>query len=189
MYSLLCLYEIQMTPHLLASIYGFGIDQGTRRPNVFFLTGLELAMWMTVASLSGWWLWRCGAVKKIGPLPFGTILMAFVLVTTILCKSTRALALLIMGVAVLWLSVRLRTRWVLTGFLLVGAVYYALRIPNLWSGIHAVNQAYRWAGPGTRAVIVLSLHVRGLPGRQGHAGARSSGGAGMGVTRSLAREG
>ena len=33
-------------------------------------------MWMTAASLAGWWLWRCGAIKKIGAYPFGSVLLA-----------------------------------------------------------------------------------------------------------------
>ena len=50
------------------------IRLGGYRPNVFFYTGLELGLWMTAASLAGWWLWRCGTIKKIGPFPFGLIL-------------------------------------------------------------------------------------------------------------------
>ena len=84
------------------TIYGnLGGWQGTRlggyRPHVFFKTGLELGLWMTAASLAGWWLWRCGALKRIGQIPFGSVLLPILMGTTILCRSTGALALLLIG--------------------------------------------------------------------------------------------
>ena len=132
-----------MSPQLLRSIYGYGVWQGTRwggyRPNVFFMTGLELGLWMTAASLTGWWLWWCGAIKKIGGYPFGSVLLPILMVTTILCRSTGALALLAFGTMVLWLSARLRTRLLVAGLLLAGPVYVGVRVPNLWSGQQAVD--------------------------------------------------
>ena len=72
-----CVWEMRMSPTLLSKIYGIGdrggmakaIRLGGYRPQVFFWTGLELALWMMAASLAGWWLWRCGALKKIGQIP------------------------------------------------------------------------------------------------------------------------
>jgi tetratricopeptide (TPR) repeat protein len=44
-----------------------------------------------------------------------------------------------MGVVLLWLSVRHRTRLILAGLLLVGPFYVGIRLPNLWSGQQAVD--------------------------------------------------
>ena len=145
-----CLWEIQMSPQLMHDIYGIGTWGGMRlggfRPNVFFKTGLELGLWMTAASLAGWWLWRCGTIKKIGRFSFGSLLLPALLGTTILCRSTGALVLLAGGVLTLWLSIRFRTRWLLTALLLVGPVYVAIRVPNLWSGQQAVDLATALVG-------------------------------------------
>ena len=150
-YVLPCLYEIRMSPTLMGRIYGASSYQGTRfggfRPNVFFVTGLELGMWMTAASLAGWWLWRCGAIKRIGQFPFGPMLLPILLGTTILCRSTGALALLAFGMVLLWFSVRVRTRLLLASLLFVAPLYVTVRVNNLWSGQQAVDLADRLVGP------------------------------------------
>jgi hypothetical protein len=150
-YVLPCLYEIRMSPTLMNKFYGSGSYQGIRlggfRPNVFFRTGLELGMWMTAASLAGWWLWRCGAIKRIGPFPFGAMLLPILIGTTILCRSTGAIALLACGVILLWFSVRVRTRLVMASVLFVAPLYVTLRVSNLWSGKQAVDLAESVVGP------------------------------------------
>ena len=141
-YVIPCAWEARMSPQLLGQIYGLGGWSGMRlggyRPQVFFATGLECGMWMTAASLTAWWLWRCGTLKQIGGYPFGPMLLVL-LVTTVFCRSTGALALFVMGVLVLWLSVRRRTHLILAGLLLVGPIYVGIRLPNLWSGQQAVD--------------------------------------------------
>jgi hypothetical protein len=153
-YVLPSLYEIRMMSSLLMSIYGVGnwggrngLRLGGFRPNVFFFTGLELGLWMTAVSLAGWWLWRCGAIKRMGPFSFGSILLPILMGTTILCRSAGALALLIMGMMLLWLSVRARTRLVLASLLFVAPLYVTLRVTNLWSGQQAVYLAESIVGP------------------------------------------
>ncbi len=150
-YVLPCLLEIRMSPVLMQKIYGVGRWQGTRlggyRPTVFFWSGLELGMWMMAASLAAWWLWRCGALKKIGAIPFGPVLLPILLVTTVLCKSTGALALMAGGMLLLWLSVRLKTRLLMIGLLIVAPAYVAVRATNLWSGRQAVDLAKAMVGP------------------------------------------
>jgi tetratricopeptide (TPR) repeat protein len=149
-YVLPCLYEIRMSPTFMGLIYGAWSYQGTRlggfRPNVFFLTGLELGMWMTAASLAGWWLWRCGSLKKIGQFPFGSVLLPILIGTTILCRSTGALALLACGMMLLWFSVRVRTKLLLASLLFVAPLYVTVRVTNLWSGKQAVNLAESLVG-------------------------------------------
>jgi tetratricopeptide (TPR) repeat protein len=139
-----CVFEMRMSPFFLRLFYGIGKWQGTRlggyRPHVFFWTGLELGMWMTAASLVAWWLWRCGALRRLGGLPFGW-LVAILLVTTVLCRSTGAMLLLGLGMVVLWASTRFHTRILVWGLALFGPIYAGIRIPNLWSGQQAVDLA------------------------------------------------
>jgi tetratricopeptide (TPR) repeat protein len=146
-YVLPCLWEIRMSPQLLYQIYGAGGWQGIRlggyRPHVFFGTGLELGMWMTTATLVAWWLWRCGVLKRVGSVPFGAPLLILA-GTTVMCRSTGALFLLVAGAVALWSSTRLRTGILLWTLILFEPIYGGLRIPNLWSGRHAVDLVTRW---------------------------------------------
>jgi tetratricopeptide (TPR) repeat protein len=146
-----CLFEMRMSPVLMNWIYGMGGFEGYRyggwRPHVFFSTGLELGMWMTAALLAAWWLWRCGALRRLGQVPFGQVLLPILAVTTIFCRSTGALVLLGLAVPVLWLSTRFRTRLLMVGLLLVGPVYAVTRSTNQWSGQNLVNLAASVTGP------------------------------------------
>jgi tetratricopeptide (TPR) repeat protein len=153
-YVLPCMYEIRMMSSLLKSVYGMGVWGGMAgmrlggfRPNVFFYTGLELGLWMTAASLAGWWLWRCGAIKKFGAFPFGSILLPILMGTAIFCRSTGAIALLGLGMMLLWLSVRFRTRLLLVSLIFAGPLYVTVRVTDLWSGRQAVDLAERIVGP------------------------------------------
>ena len=101
-----CIYEMRMSPQIVARVYGSGpvpvMRLGGWRPNVFFATGLELGMWMTDVALTGWWLWRGGAIKRIGQYPFGQVVLPILMATTIICRSSGALALLFAGMGLLW---------------------------------------------------------------------------------------
>ena len=149
-YVLPCLWEIRMSPHLLRTVYGIEVWSGSRmggyRPNVFFKTGLELGLFMTAASLTGWWLWRCGTIKRIGRVSFGSVLLPILMGTTVLCRSTGALLLLVIGMFVLWASTRFQTRKVLWALVLFFPVYAGLRIPNIWSGKELVELAKMTVG-------------------------------------------
>ena len=142
-YVLPCLWEVKMSPNILGFVYGFSRWQGTRfggyRPHVFFRTGLECGMWMTAVSLTGWWFWRCGVITKIGGTSFKLVWLPILLGTTVLCRSTGAIFLLVGGVLVLWASTRYRTRVLLLALVLFGPVYAGLRIPNVWSGQELVS--------------------------------------------------
>jgi tetratricopeptide (TPR) repeat protein len=144
-YVLPCVWEIRMSPQLLGQVYGASRWQGERmggyRPNVFFSTGLELGLWMTAVSLTAWWFWRCGVIKKFGPISFGKVMLPILLIVTFFCRSTGAVILLIGGTFLLWASTRFRTRMLLWALLLLGPFYVALRVPNVWSGEQLVNLA------------------------------------------------
>ena len=144
-------FEIRMSPMLRGMVYGMPIWVGFRfggyRPNVFLANGLEHGMWMTVASLTAVWLWKCGALKRIALLPVGSVLLPILLITTVLCRSTGALVLLLAGLLILWLSTRSNSKLYLYALLLVTPTYYALRIPNLWSGQNLVSFIEEYLDP------------------------------------------
>src|SRR6185436_10008382 len=110
-YAPLCLWEIRMSPQLHAWFYGVHQHEwvqtlrgGGYRPMVFMHHGLMLGLWMTAASIVGIVLWRAEVVRKVLGVPL-PIAVPMLLVTTVFCKSFGSLALLCLGVAVLW-SVR-----------------------------------------------------------------------------------
>jgi len=137
------LLELRFSPFMQGLVYGMhhweGFRYGGYRPYVFFTTGLELGMWMTAVSLTSVWVWRCGALKRIGALPFGTFVLPMLLVVTVLCRSGGALFLFVGGLIVLWSSSRFRTKLFFYALLLVAPVYYSTRITNIWSGDNLVN--------------------------------------------------
>jgi tetratricopeptide (TPR) repeat protein len=142
-YVLPCFYEVRMSPQLLKTFYGFSawgsLRLGGYRPQVFFWTGLECGLWMTAATLSGWWLWRCGALRSIRGIPCGLVILPILFVTSFFCRASGAMALLAGGMGVLWLTARYRTRLLLAGLLLVAPVYAGVRLTNLWTGQQAVD--------------------------------------------------
>jgi hypothetical protein len=139
LYVPLCLFEIRMSPQLNRMIYGFitpwitAKRYGGWRPGVFLSNGLEVGMWMAASSLAGYWLWACGTLRSLSSWPVGPMI-ALLLVTAVLCKSTGALLLMIVGIAILWVAAR--TGWSLPVWVLVLAppLYMATRASGVWDG-------------------------------------------------------
>ena len=136
----------------MAKIYGMGWYQGTRfggfRPNVFFYTGLELGLWMTAASLAGWWLWRCGAIKKIGPIPLRPDAAADPDGDDDPLPLDRGAGPAGLGMMVLWLLGPLSDA-IAAGRACCwrGPCMSRSALPNLWSGQQAVDLATALVGP------------------------------------------
>ncbi len=136
LYIPLCLFEIRMSPQLHQMVYGFAPRQvqmrmGGWRPSVFMDGGLQLGLWMACASLSGLWLWWTGAVKRL----VGVSMTWFVwplLVTTILCRATGAVVLMMGMLGALWFCRVSRTRLALIVLILAAPAYIGLRTSGLW---------------------------------------------------------
>jgi O-antigen ligase len=115
-YVPLCLFEVRFSPQLHRIVYGghavadFAqtIRLGGYRPTVFMQHGLAVGAFMMAATLIGIWFWRTGVVKRIGNVPI-QVLVAILFVTFLLLRSSGALSLLVVGIALLWVSVVLRT--------------------------------------------------------------------------------
>jgi len=148
-YIPLCLLEMRLSPVLLGWVYGMGRWEGTRyggyRPAVFLANGLELGMWMTLATLTAQRLWASGAVHRLRGYPFGALALALA-VTTVLCRSTGALCLLALGLAVLWTTRLCKRSWPVWLLLAIPPAYCASRTTGIWSGDDAVRIAKATAG-------------------------------------------
>ncbi|WP_337175267.1 tetratricopeptide repeat protein [Paludisphaera sp.] len=135
-YVPICLPESVLGAFVASKIYGLNLYSDVRlggyRPRGFFYRGLELGFWMSGSSLLGLWLARCRAVPWLAGLPFTTLLLPILVISTLLCRSSGALALLAMGLAVLWLSTRLKTRLIMLLWISLGILYPTVRVVDAW---------------------------------------------------------
>jgi hypothetical protein len=140
-YVPLCLYEIRMSPQLHRMFYGYhafaDFNQSMRgggwRPTVFMDHGLMVAMWMCMAALVAIWAWRTGAIKQIIGIPM-SVIAPVMFITAVLCKSTGALFLLLLGLFTLYTIKWWRTRFVIWVLIAAAPLYMALRITKTWDG-------------------------------------------------------
>jgi hypothetical protein len=147
-YAPLCLYEIRMSPQLHRILYGwaqhnFGmtIRFGGYRPMVFLQSGLMVGLWMGVAAVTAFWLWRSGAARTVCRIPMSWAALGL-LTVAILCKSVGAIVL--MSVAVLLYPVSRGSRAASSALVLLlvltPAAYCVLRT-NGWSAQSFVDMS------------------------------------------------
>lgn len=139
-YVPLCLFEVKMSPQLHHMVYGFHqhdfgqtVRFGGYRPMVFMQHGLMVALWMTAATLSAFWLWHTKAIRQVWHVPVGWA-AAILGATAILCKSALGLLLLAIGITVLCLCKRVRRPWPVLCLVLVVPAYCTLRVTGAITG-------------------------------------------------------
>jgi hypothetical protein len=137
-YIPICLFEIRMSPQLGKWLYGFdagysGQRLGGWRPTGLMANGLMLGMWMTASTFCGIWLWYTGSLKTLGKYKASTLVIALT-ITTILCKSTGALILLIGGLGLLWLIRRTRVAFPYLLMCAIPVAYPIIRAGGMWDG-------------------------------------------------------
>ncbi len=134
-----CLFEIRMSPQIARYIYGLGGFLGSQmrfggyRPAVLLSSGLELGMWMTAATLMGWALWRHRCIQRV----FGMtcdVALGVLFVVTLLCRSSGALFLLLLGAFTIWVCERTRTSLVFLLLLVTPAAFIGTRSTGAWKG-------------------------------------------------------
>jgi hypothetical protein len=150
LYVPFCLFEMRFSPQLHSLLYGFAqhsflqtIRFGGYRPMVFMQHGLELGMWMAVATMLASWLYWTGAASGFpqGSRAARPMLGAMLLLLpiTVLCRSTGALLLGTAGFATLVLSRAMKTPVPLLVLLSVSPLYIAVRASSAWDGAELVN--------------------------------------------------
>jgi hypothetical protein len=138
LYMPLCLYEMWAGPRLHQMLYGFYPHElhmanrfGGWRPSVFMHMGLMLALWMTAASVIGFWMWRQGQLR--GGRLAGWAVLALLL-TTIASRSVNAWILLPAGIAILLLTTYTRSRVLVACLLAAVPAFVAVRASGVWQG-------------------------------------------------------
>lgn len=143
-YVPLSLYEIMAGPVLHYSLYGLypspvamEIRFGGWRPMVFMSHGLMVGFWMAAATIIGFWLWRSGAVSRLGRIPSAGFVLALG-ATTVLVKSVNAWLYLLLGAALYIVITRFRSALPIYALLILIPVYLAARSTGLWSGAQVI---------------------------------------------------
>lgn len=128
-YIPLCLFEIKMSPQLHRLVYGFSpfnfgqtVRYGGYRPSIFMQHGLEVGMWMMAASLIGVWFWKSGVIRQVYGMPM-VWLVASLVGTFVLVKSTGAYFLLFLGILVMVMAWQFRTSILVLLFIAGIAIY------------------------------------------------------------------
>ena len=148
-----CLWEIRMSPQLHRQVYGLVVTSfvqivryGGYRPVVFVGgSGLLLSLFMAMATLCGYWLWRTKVTHRILGLPMLLILPALFF-TTILTKSTFAIILLFAGLVVLEAGRLLKSKLPIMLLTCVPVLFILLRLFSLWDGMSLVTLSERYFG-------------------------------------------
>ncbi|MCA9216186.1 MAG: hypothetical protein KDB27_24125 [Planctomycetales bacterium] len=145
-----CLFEARMSPILSRVVYGIRSPWnaerlGGYRPCIFFEDGLQLGLWMTAATLCGFAVFRFKTHRRLYGMRIG-YLLSMLLVTTILCRSTGALVLLIASMSLVYLWQK--TRWPLPIILLAlfPIVYMGLRVTSTYNFSHVGAVAKQTVG-------------------------------------------
>jgi tetratricopeptide (TPR) repeat protein len=143
-YVPLCLWELKMSPQLHTQLYGFSpcgwgeLSWGGYRPCVFMSCGLEVGLWMAMASTVGIWLWGSGSLRQLRGFNFGWLLLALI-ITTVLCKVVGSWFALVLGATVWFCLKRFGWRLPALALILVPVLYISTRTTGLWSGREAVS--------------------------------------------------
>jgi hypothetical protein len=132
-YVPLCLFESRFSPQLHRIVYGghafADFSQAMRlggfRPTVFMQHGLAVGAFMMAATLIGIWLWQTNVLKRVWNVPMAW-LVAVMFLTFILLRSTGALGLFALGIAILFIAKQFRTA--LPVYLVIGAIVIYLYI-------------------------------------------------------------
>jgi hypothetical protein len=149
-YIPICWFEIRMSPQISKFLFGIeGGYSGTRlggwRPQGLMASGLMLGMWMTSASLLAIWMWFTGALTHIGKRAAGWPVFAL-FVTTVFCKSTGALVLLMSGLACLFTIRKLGRATPALLMCLPAILYPTIRAGGYWDGMQMVQLAESTVG-------------------------------------------
>lgn len=137
-YVLPCLIEIRFSPQLHNWFFGGGTPWGGMRlggyrPSVFMQNGLQLGIWMSNCAFVALCLFGDPFAKTVSRLINGKKFWTIFLIN-IACRSTGALAGLVMGIGAV-LPVRFgKSRLGLIGLLLLCPLYMSTRLTGLWDG-------------------------------------------------------
>lgn len=138
-YLPLCLFEVRMSPQLSKMIYNIfphawhqHVRNGHFRPIVFMQHGLMVALWMTISSITAFWLWKDKKITHIKSVPMFLIIV-LLFITTLLTRSAGAISFLIIGTVSWFIYSGKGSTKFFRYLLLIVPLYIFLRVYNILS--------------------------------------------------------
>jgi hypothetical protein len=137
-----CWFELIMSPQLHRLTYGYHQsnflqtlrDGGGFRPMVYMEHGLMTSMWMTLGIFLGVWLLFCRELP-VRILFIPSIWLLFLLIfTTVMMKSVGATVLLLIGLAAVYLSGKMKSAVLVVIMLSIPLLYIYTRTTGIWDG-------------------------------------------------------
>jgi hypothetical protein len=160
LYLPLCWFEIRFSPQLHRIVYGhhqheFGqsVRYNSYRPTVFMQHGLAVGMWMAAATVTAFWLFFTRTVKHLMGMPMWLV-FGMLLVTSVLCRSVGAIALMFAGIFVLMLTRWIRMPVLVIALALAPTAYMYLRGTEIWSGRALVREIAQTDARGASSLQV-----------------------------------
>ena len=156
----LALIEMVISPQCHILLYGYyphDFSQTKRglgyRPSVFMKHGLELAIYNASAVVMGWQLFLRKSVVRVVPWLKVPILPSVAVLTAVLVisRSSGALMLCVLALAVFQAAVMFRTKIPLLLFLLLPLAYMNLRATGAWDGQQLIDASKKLTGNEERA--------------------------------------
>lgn len=141
-------FELVMSPQAHRIVYGYMqhdfsqvIRGGGYRPMVFMEHGILLGTFMCMAALVGiWCTWTKVFPKKMWQVGGSTWIWVLLLGgAAVVCKSSGAIGLMVIGTFLLFSAVILRTRILIICLLLVPVLYVTTRTSGTWDGQNLVD--------------------------------------------------
>ncbi len=161
-YVPLCWLEIINGPYLHLSLYGTypsivaeALRFGGWRPVVLMKHGLMVALWMTVASVSGIVLLLSGELRQWGRW-LGAVSVLILVATTIALKSVNAWGLLTFAVTLLIVSVWIHRPWFLWCAVASILAYLGARTVLGWNA-REIAELTGMVFPGKRSSVLFRL--------------------------------
>lgn len=126
-YIPLCLLESRISPQLHRMLYGFMAHydfsqtyrMGGWRPMVFMSHGLMVGVWMMAATLNGFWMYRNKALEDLSARLQLKYTIPLLLFTAAWIRSFGAFLLLLIGLGLLYITKRIRTRMLVAAFMML----------------------------------------------------------------------
>ena len=120
---------------------------GRWRPEAFFSHGIEMGSWLGIATVMAFWLWRGRVWRPAwGPAWGPSLVLA---VTTVMTVTVYGYINLALGLAVVAITLGLRTRTAIVALALLTPLYIGVRVSGVWDGRWLVNQAERMGRKST----------------------------------------
>jgi len=139
LYIPLIFFEIRMSPRINVILYGFFAAEwrqhfryGGYRPIVFMEHGIMLSLFMAVAAMVAFWLWRNKSLTTVGHVPIAPLTIILI-VASILCRTASGWFFLVIGIGIYFLYKKNNSKIAIRVLIILVPLYIIARLTNVIS--------------------------------------------------------